>query len=791
MTFLDRLLGRPPTTPIKAAYGAGVAALQNLPALTVYGSNQQERIARYLAAYKVGWFYKAERKISSDFGTLKVLLSPEDSAGDNEREITAPDPFTPLEMLNPMDQFLRLMEKPNPQQTGRQLRAKAMIRHDMAGAAFFYLESPDPVYGIPSALYGISPARMWPSYDREGHLIGWVMDKERNGPNNGKGVPFEVSEIIPWMTGSADDSIWGVGIVEAVYAQVPLTDLMARHTADVLTTGGRMAGAMWPKNRALEEGEFQDAQRAWRNVVSDPNSAKRLLLFPEPMEYAAGASTPQEIGIPELAALNREEILSAFPIDPVVLGVPAANGLGGGEERRWQRLAYWEGTMHPRVESFEEVIQAHLVSRYEKRIGEQLDFDVEEPNLDDAPTLIEKAGAMKALVSLGFDPKEAVSAVGLDHIPWVALPPAPVAPAVPDESLQIKVNDTTRQDNSQTTALVKGSRGTTRDDVILPAERRATTALQTFLVDQRARVVERIRATWPASKAARKALSPEDWWDEAAETQALEDTLSGIYVSIGRGTTQVVADQLERVITRDVGTNIINDLLAEGGKRITAINEVTREALIGELSTGISRGYSLSQIIDGYASEKYAGIQNVLLNNGAEAFGDARAETIARTESALAYNRAALTGYKEYEVKTVVAIDGDKDAECADRNGKVYSVDDAYGIADHPNGTLDWSPVGYGKAVMAEPNAFETATKAQFDELRRLLEQRPIHVEVAPAPAPIVTIERGAIQVHPAEVNVHPAVVNVHPSPITVHMPSGNKKVIRDDKGQLMGVTDA
>jgi hypothetical protein len=88
-------------------------------------------------------------------------------------------------------------------------------------------------------------------------------------------------------------------------------------------------------------GRVQDALRAWRNVASDPNAGPRLLLFPEPMEYAAGASTPAEIGIPELAALNRDNILTAFPISPYQLGVPMPGGLNSGESASEDRRDYW------------------------------------------------------------------------------------------------------------------------------------------------------------------------------------------------------------------------------------------------------------------------------------------------------------------------------------------------------------------------------------------------------------------------------------------------------------------
>lgn len=689
MTILDRLLGRPESSPVKAAFGPGVSAIQNLPPLTVTGSSQQERMAAYLRAYKVGWFYKAERKISSDFANLKVTLSPEDKAGDNTTEIVAPNLFDPIESLSYVDQFLRLMERPNPHQTGRQLRQKSMIRHDMAGAAFFYLESPDAVFGLPKAIYGISPSRMWPSYDRNGELIGWVMDYNARGG----GVPFTTDEILPWIAGSAEDGVWGVGVVEAVYAQVPLTDLMAKHTADVLTTGGRMAGMVWPKNRALEENEFLDAQRAWRNVVSDPNSAKRMLIFPEPMEYAAGASTPAEIGIPELALLNRDEILTAFPVDPVILGVPAANGLGGGEERRWQRLAYWEGTIHPRVESFEEVLQTGLVSRYEKAMGGPLDVDVEEPNLDDAPTLLEKAGAMQSLINLGFDAKEVAAALALDHLKFTPKPEPVAEPEVPPE-MRININDTARRDTAQVTQpLTVKAVQASRADVTEPAARKARQTLATFLAEQQERMATTLRSVWPATKAARKSLAPEDWWDAAAETEALAQSLQGLYVEVGRNTMQVVADQTSRIVRPDITTRVINDLLTQGGTRITGINETTRDAVAREIATAVDRGYSISQVIDGVPAEKYGGVRKALMDNGIPAFDDLRAETIARTETALSYNRAALAGYREYNVREVVAVDGDNDADCRDRDGKTFEVDEAYGLADHPNGTLDWIPV--------------------------------------------------------------------------------------------------
>jgi hypothetical protein len=148
------------------------------------------------------------------------------------------------------------------------------------------------------------------------------------------------------------------------------------------------------------------------------------------MEFDKGAATPTELGIPELSALTRDEILTAFPISPYMLGVPMPHGLASGEQRREERHEYWEGTQHPRVEIWEDAIQQQLIGRYENAVGRPLDMDIEEPNLDDAATLTEKATAYQSLVAIGFDAKDSVAAVGLDHIKWNGLP----APSTPSRS---------------------------------------------------------------------------------------------------------------------------------------------------------------------------------------------------------------------------------------------------------------------------------------------------------------------------------------------------------------------
>src|SRR4029077_12156105 len=123
------------------------------------------------------------------------------------------------------------------------------------------------------------------------------------------------------------------------------------------------------------------------------------------------------------------------------------------------------------------------------------------------------------------------------------------------------------------------------------------------------------------------------------------------------------------------------------------INERTLQALTVELAEGTRRGYSIPQLIEGVPDEGYRGVAAAGMDNGVEVWSDARAETIARTETMLSYNRATVTGYGEFGVTHLLAYDGDGDEECAARNGLEFTIDEAEAIEDHPNGPLVWSPV--------------------------------------------------------------------------------------------------
>ena len=213
-------------------------------------------------------------------------------------------------------------------------------------------------------------------------------------------------------------------------------------------------------------------------------------------------------------------------------------------------------------------------------------------------------------------------------------------------------------------------------------------AIREFFVDQRKRVISRLpaaekRVGTSHMRYPRKDISMDNLWDDDVENNALLDVYMQIVDEVGGK-----AVEAGRIIGSALSWDLTNPLIAEAredlGKLIVRINEKTREDIAGVVETGMRNGYSVPQIAQGYPKENYPGIQGVFDQASA-----ARAETIARTETARIYNAAANASYEEAGVTHVEVIDGDGDAACKAANGSKWTLEHAKANpTQHPNAVM-------------------------------------------------------------------------------------------------------
>jgi len=133
------------------------------------------------------------------------------------------------------------------------------------------------------------------------------------------------------------------------------------------------------------------------------------------------------------------------------------------------------------------------------------------------------------------------------------------------------------------------------------------------------------------------------------------------------------------------------------------IHRTTSKAIGRAVGIGLERGYSIEQLARGVPDDKFPGIRSILGET------ENRSRLIARTEIMRTQNATTIGFYREQNFVYVQAddVDGDPDDDfvdpgdpegrtCAERHGKIYTLEDAQNIDDHPNGTLNWMPMPRG-----------------------------------------------------------------------------------------------
>lgn len=217
-----------------------------------------------------------------------------------------------------------------------------------------------------------------------------------------------------------------------------------------------------------------------------------------------------------------------------------------------------------------------------------------------------------------------------------------------------------------------------------------------YLDGQQARILARLGAYGPTKTAhgaatgllSRKDISDESLFPTEQENKLLDDLYLPAIDSFGEKAISVPAGIVGTDSKWEEDNPYVQRQRQQIASKVTRINGTTRAALGEVLTVAAERGYSVRQIAQGVPKENFPGVQGIF---GAS---DARAETIARTESAFIFNGATTAAYREAGLSEVYVLDGETDEECAAANGSTWSMEQAeVEPVAHPNCVRSFAPV--------------------------------------------------------------------------------------------------
>ena len=827
--------------------GAGVL-MTEFPLSSMAG--QQSPQMKMRQAWKLGievpWIRAAELVIAGKIQSLPWHIED----GDEE---TVDDDYT-----GPDAQELRtLIEKPmSSLPVGQQMFRTALwrltIRHiGLTGNSFWYLDGMN-TFGNPNAILYIRPDRMTPNDDANGNLVSWQLDKTATNP----GMTLSLEETIHFVFDPPDVGHFGIGLVESALLWAANSQGLDRHTSMLIGSGGRLSGIMSPKQGVVGPEQGLQLERDWRTIVDTSDAAKRLQIVNAPVDFQKTTLTPQELQIIDMMTYMRDGLLGLWGVPLTAIGIHergSALSAGAAKVSESDDESLWQHAVKARTEPFLENLQARLVDPYQEQ-GESYTLIFDYPDFaDNSSTYVDSQQAInqplsnnQRLAILNLDPIDD-SVIGQSGGPlgdevWMPATqvyaftqaagisqkpePAPQALAAPAPNDPMDSTSLAAGETSQGMATAKASvhpRFAPLHTALVNLRNRIAASktpiikrnVHAVLEEQKREIADRLRKS--AEHIAKNPGDTSTWFPAKSFDAKLSAALSPHLTVMADLVNATIHDVLPAKPQKAAPAGAVERVMTRGAARVTGINETTRQKINDAIIRGLEAGSTINDVADAIEGIGPATVGGLDLGS---LFDEYRSEMIARTELMDAYNSSAIATYSDAGFDQVRAIDGDGDPECAERDGQIYSSDEADSIEDHPNGTLDWVPV-IGDEVKAkepemqihihnyplEPNADPTRSKAdiansQHDELLAAISANT--AAVANIPQPIVNFT-------PPELNIPATVVNVAPSPapavtfehhdapvtttapdVHVHVPApGPKKITRDRMGNIDGIEPA
>lgn len=177
-------------------------------------------------------------------------------------------------------------------------------------------------------------------------------------------------------------------------------------------------------------------------------------------------------------------------------------------------------------------------------------------------------------------------------------------------------------------------------------------------------------------------IDPEDI-DWAAEQRRLVAVVHPYFVQLGEAAAAAASSDLDLELVFDLEAKVAAPVRSHLAELVAGVTERTREVIRSYVATAIERGYSIEQLVGGVDDAGFLGLEAI--------FGQ-RAQTIALTETATAYNLSSSAAWRDSGlVEQVVIFDGDDcgwdghdDPDLADGSVRTLDEFDETPIS-HPN----------------------------------------------------------------------------------------------------------
>lgn len=644
-----------------------------------------------------------------------------------------------------------LLRAPNRRMSEAEFLLQTLICMDVGG--FALIEKVRASRGNIVELWHLRPDWAKPIYRADGRV-----DWEYRVP--GRDVQTIRDDDVIAVPGGAtlDFSVTGMSPIAVALREVGIENAATDFLKTYFDSGGAPRYAITTPQQITDQAKADLLRAQFGQVHQGVQNWNRVAILAGGADLKPISDTLQDMAYPELRKMTEANICKVFGVPPVIIGAQVGLEAATYSNYELARRTFYQDTIVPLWSRIDGALTRSLLPELEVDSAVSLEFDTSgipalQEDVTPAWTRAQQALAAglitlnQAQAEIGEDgfggdgdvlylPSLATvtrpadltaladeTAKPPEPVPPQLLPNGPTGPTGPNDGATGVTGPTGVTGGANAAAALEahalrvGGEWIALDAPIhrLPANVRSVSAainkgqitrlankhappLAAFFRDQGERLAAAAkRAEGPHETRDVAGLLNYDW---DADRQALEDVLRALYDNAGETAYARVANQLKVGVSWDMAHPYVRQVMHRVGHAADTIHATSVEAVQRIVIDATEQGTTMPDLAR--QLEQYFGGSND------------RAMTVARTESRIAYDHAAVAAYKQSNVVAAAELmdnpnhgdyGGDADGEtCASRNGLIVDLDDVEKHIDgtHPRCILAVAPVLYRPLGAAE-----------------------------------------------------------------------------------------
>lgn len=461
-------------------------------------------------------------------------------------------------------------------------------------------------------------------------------------------IRYEPWELIQFKEVDPNDRTYGLGAIIPAKLSV-LTDIFAQTYNKMFYKNNARPDCVLETEQNVDETVAKRIMASWKAAHESHEKRGKTALMTNGVKYREVNRTPKDIDFLEGRKQNREEILAAFGVPPVIVGIFEYANYANSKE---QIQIFWKHTLLPRADLIEQTL-TRWSKQYTDDVESEISLDTDEVEalrVDEN----QRATTAKVYVDMGIPVNRVIEALDLPFDPVEggdvprAPAPSPFAPVPTAPPAKAIRKDLSPKEIHREMLWKKF------DQRFAKHESAMHFAVRAFFNGQRRRVLkeweahaEKILAGRIEKQAETASLNIEMIFNLENEQKkmgaATGKIIRGTYIDFAVSVAKKVAPEISFDVTSPLVQHWIESRTFQLAKQANTYTlEKITEAVVDGVEEAVAEGWKMGESIQAIADR---------ITDVYDFAAKGRAERIAQTETNTAANMGSLEGMKQAGVE--------------------------------------------------------------------------------------------------------------------------------------------